>query len=203
MCQKEAVSLTYLGERGEKLQKAIESVKSPLPKEEDFACLDHNHFSREYEKLLQKAEEIEFDVKCLLNLKKNSSEVEESYHMISVIIQEIEMKLNFLEKKKKIDPKSLVEDVHHFSGLLKNFTLRANGVKTEKYTDFYYETNEDNQFTDDDYKYYVVEEETDFALTDFKLSKGKKKKNKNNNKKKEGNGVAVNANSKTTALVLN
>jgi len=118
MCQKEAISLTYLGERGEKLQRAIESVKTPLPKDEDFECLDHNHFLQEYEKLLQKAEEIEFDVKCLLNLKKNSSEVEESYHMIAVIIQEIEMKLNFLEKKKKIDPKSLVEDVHHFSGLL-------------------------------------------------------------------------------------
>ncbi len=43
----------------------------------DFECLDRDHFLNEYEKLLHRVEEIEFDIKCLQNLKKNSSDVEE------------------------------------------------------------------------------------------------------------------------------
>jgi hypothetical protein len=77
--------------------------------------------------------------------------------MIFLVKTEIERKLVFLEKKDKIDPKFLLEDVHHFSELLKNFTIKSKGTKVERYTDYYYEHEDCNY--DDDYKYYCDEKD--------------------------------------------
>lgn len=79
-----------------------------------------------------------------------------AHEMITQIIYEIELKLEFLEKKKKIDPKSLVEDIHHFTELLKNFRVKPTGFKCEKYGDYY-----DEEIDDYSYEQYLASENQD------------------------------------------
>ncbi len=117
--------------------------------------------------------------------------------MITQIIYEIELKLTFLEKRKKIDPKSLVEDVHHFTDLLANFVVKCKGFEKDRYNDYSCE-----EYYDDDnyYDQYAPQENQDskkewiwligvVCVTNLKISKSKsKKKAKKGKKLGEGDG---------------
>jgi len=179
---KDVNTLTYTEEKGGKTEKAIEA-RNQKPKEEEFECLDHGHFIMEYDKLLKRAEDIEFNIRSLLNLKRNSSQWDESYQLITLIKYELDLKLKFLAKDQKIDAKQLVEDVHHFNETLKNFSLKPS-MKTDKYIDYYDECNDDYyEGYDDEYHMYVVGDEDDCYGLDIKGAKKTKKKNSKNKKK--------------------
>lgn len=129
--------------------------------------------------------------------------------MITQIIYEIELKLSFLEKRTKIDSKSLVEDVHHFSDLLSNFVVKAKGFEKGRYDEYYEEDYDDNY-----YDQYVAQENHDsipikqppnkiVIVTNVKVSKSKSKKKAKKAKKAaelsgEGNN---NAEIKTSVLI--
>jgi len=76
LCMKDAKTVTYTEPKGEKKERIVE-VKNEKLKEEEFECLDHGHFIMEYENLLRRAEEVEFNIRSLMNLKKNSSQLDE------------------------------------------------------------------------------------------------------------------------------
>jgi len=194
LCQKDVVTLEHLEVSGKKIVSAIEVKKSFTSNVEEFECLDHDHFLEEYEKLMQRAEETEFDIKCLLNLKRNSSELDASYQMITQIIYEIDLKLCFLEKRTKIDTKSLVEDVHHFTDLLANFRVKSKGFDSEKYSE-YYEEDYDENF----YDQYVGQENQDVSVINMKVSKSKSKKKAKKGKK--ATGVTENTDIKSAVLI--
>lgn len=85
-----------------------------------------------------------------------------------------------MAKDKKIDPKQLVEDVHHFTELLKNISLKP-AAKTERYIDYYEECFDEGY--DEEYQIYFVDDEEDCYGMDVKMAKKSKKKNGKNKKK--------------------
>ena len=83
--------------------------------------------------------------------------------MITQIIYEIEIKLSFLEKKKKIDPKSLVEDVQHFSDLISNFVVKCKGIEKDRFDPYC-----DDDYCDDNYyDQFVAQENQDSKKTEL------------------------------------
>ena len=106
--------------------------------------------------------------------------------------EEIGMKLLFLAQEKKIFPKELLEEVEHFSGLLRKVRYGNKPVKTEEVFDEDYGDEED---------YYYAEEKSSgesleklqivilwigggFSLFDVAVKKTQKDKKKYNKKGK-------------------
>jgi len=112
---------------------------------------------------------------------------------------EIELKLKFLAKDSKLDTKQLVEDIHHFTELIKN--ISCNPARSEKYINYWDEAiDEPYGGYDDDYQCYVVEgDEDDFYPLDVKMSKKNRKKNSKPKKKGTTNTTTTGSN---TAVLL-
>lgn len=178
LCNKEVTTVSFKDEKGNPIEKIVKPASGKANKDEDFSCFDHDYFITEYENLLAQAEDVEFNVKSLMNLKKNSSEIEKSYGLISHVIQELEIKLAFLDREEKLDPKQLVEDINHFSELLKNISYNPANA-TEKFIDYY-----DDQYDDydEEYQSYFVKNEDDYFSAEPTFAV----KTTNNKKKKKG-----------------
>jgi len=65
--------------------------------------------------------------------------------------QEVEMKINFLGRVKKISPRDLLEDIEHFCDLLRKINSSEKTYAEE------FEYTEDCHYEDDDYYYNQAE----------------------------------------------
>jgi len=97
-----------------------------LQEEEDFECLDHAHFLKEFQALYKQAKETERELETRIMSKRRQSKSEKDYQLILHAKQEIELKLNFLEQEKKIFPKELLQEIQHFSSIIKKMQSGEN-----------------------------------------------------------------------------
>jgi len=147
--------------------------------EEDFECLDHSHFTKQFQALLKQAKEAEFELKAQVAIKKRSDDKEKNYQLVLHMKEEIGMKLLFLAQERKIVPKELLEEIEHFSNLLRKVRYGDKSVATLEYFE------EEEYYYGDD-----VEEQkpsaSGFSLFDVAVKKTSNSKKKNN-KKGKGN----------------
>jgi len=149
--------------------------------EEDFECLDHSHFAKQFQALLKQAKEAEFELKAQVAIKKRSNDKEKNYQLVLHMKEEIGMKLLFLAQERKIIPKELLEEVEHFSNLLRKVRYGDKAVGTIEYFDENYE--EEEYYYGDDAE---EQKSSAYSLFDVAVKKTSNSKKKNN-KKGKGN----------------
>jgi len=152
-------------------------VESKKPSEEEFECFDHQYFMREYKALNKKIQDAEFNLKAEIGMRRRKIELEKNYQMALHMKQEVEMKINFLGRVKKISPRDLLEDIEHFCDLLRKINSSEKTYAEE------FEYTEDCHYEDDDYYYNQAEDYSMYSIAVTKETKSKKKKNKGKNKK--------------------
>jgi len=96
--------------------------------EEEFDCLDHGHFVKEFQAIYKRAKEVEFELKARVVIKRGGAS-ERDYQLILHMKHEIELKLAFLAQEKKIFPKELLKEVEHFSNVIKSFCYGSDRPK--------------------------------------------------------------------------
>jgi hypothetical protein len=200
---KEASRCSYKELTGTLKEIVIIPKKQGKAKEEEYECLDRGHFITEYRNLSKKAEDVEFNLKSLMNLKRNSSQLDQNFQLILHVKYEIELKLRFLGKDSKIDTKQLVEDIHHFTELLKN--ISCNPGKSEKYVSYYDEVADDNygEYDDDYPQYYAADgDEDDCYPVNVKMAKKNRKKNAKAKKKGSTTTSTTDTTEPNTAVML-
>lgn len=151
--------------------------------DEEFECFDHNYFVHQFRELFRQAKDAEFNLKSQIGIKKKVLQLEKNYQLALHMKQEIEMKLNYLAKVKKISPRDLLEDIQHFCELL----AKINYSEEAAYYDEYGYADE-GQYDDDYYEYYGEEANNDhYSMFSVAVTKSvpnkKKSKNKQKNKK--------------------
>jgi hypothetical protein len=159
-------------------------VKAPMKtygsqEEEDFECLDHRHFVKEFQTLYKQAKEAEFEVKARVVSKRRHGEPERNYELLQNVKQEIEIKLMFLSQEKKIFPKELLEEVQYFSSIIKKM-CSGGSLQIEEVGRLHDVCEKE--------RYYVVEGANNdkYCLFDIAVKKNEKNKKKGY-KKGKGN----------------
>jgi len=148
--------------------------------EEEFECLDHKHFVKEFQALYKRAKEAEYELKANVMIKKGGGSSDRNYQLILHLKQEIELKLAFLSQERKIVPKELLQEVEYFSGLINSFRYgsgdKAVNIEMACVPDAYAE--------DDYYEGQQNFYDEDYSMFDFAVKKGGKKSKRTNKKGK-------------------
>lgn len=188
LCLKNIDTVTQSWRSDEDLKEQTYEVKvtpesAKKPAEEEFECFDHDYFVHEFRQLFKQAKDTEFSLKSQIGIKKKALQLEKNYQLALHMKQEIEMKLNYLGRVKKINPKDLLGDIQHFCELLAKINYSGDQNHYDNYSyadDAHYEDDccygEDAEI--DPYSMYSV------AVT--KTSKTKKKSKAKPKNKKEG-----------------
>jgi len=170
--------------KGEFADLKVSPKTSKKASEEDFECFDHNYFVHEFRALFKQIKDTEFSLKSQLGMKRKASKTESNYQLSLHMKQEVEMKLNFLARVTKINPRELLEDIQHNLDLLRKINHSGEAPQYEQFTyieDVYYEDEYCEENDSNVFSVYTVAQ---------KGPKGSKKKNKNKTKgKKEGSDI--------------
>jgi len=164
--------------------------------EEEFECFDHQYFVKEYKALNKKIEDAEFNLKAEIGMRRRKIELEKNYQMALHMKQEVQMKINFLGRVKKISPRDLLEDIEHFCDLLR----KINSSKKSYTDDFEY--TEDCHYDDDDYYYNQADDvgNDNFSMYSIAVTKGAKTKKKNKGGKAKNKKNILEDSDSTTVL---
>lgn len=185
LCLEPFATISILNEE-EDTKEEIVRVNDPsrsylITPDEEFECLDHKHFVKEFQALYKRAKEAEYELKANVMMKKGGGSSDRNYQLIMHVKQEIELKLAFLSQERKIIPKELLQEVEHFSGLINSFrygiTEKTSNIEMSSMPDVY---AEDDYYEGQQQNFY----DEDYSLFDFAVKKSGKKSKKTNKKGK-------------------
>jgi len=158
--------------------------------EEEFECFDHHYFLSQFRTLLKQVNDTEFTIKRELGGNRRKNELEKNYQLAMNMKEEIQIKLSYLERVRKISPRDLLQDIQHFCDLIK----KMNSEDQTDYTDDF-----DYGEYEDEYYCYDAEynENNIYSMYSVNISKGSKSKkktknNKSKNKKEDDSTVLCN-----------
>jgi len=146
--------------------------------EEEFECFDHHYFVCQFKTLLKQINDTEFTLKRELGGNRRKNELEKNYQLALNMKEEIQIKLSYLERVRKISPRDLLQDIQHFCDLLR----KINYEDQTDYTDPY-DYDDTGEYYEDEYYCYDADEKNIYSMYSVNVSKGPKSKKKSKNNK--------------------